>query len=70
LIVGIKTLIAMRTLREKTAGNFITQQVVNLDTKVNEPLLVVSLFTQKCGLLKEKSNKKENSSNNSSIYNY
>jgi hypothetical protein len=69
LIVGIKTLIAIRTLREKTAGDFITPQVFNLDTKVNEPLLLVSLFTQKCGLLKEKSSKKENSSNNSNIYN-
>ncbi len=36
LIVGIKTLIAIRTLREKTAGNFITPQVINLDTDINQ----------------------------------
>ena len=40
----------MWTLREKTAGDFITQQVINLDTKVNEPLLLVSLSTQNCEL--------------------
>jgi len=50
LIIGIKTLIAMWTLRGKTAGDFITQQAINLDTKVNEPLLLVSLSTKKCGL--------------------
>jgi len=34
------------------------------------PLLLVSLSTQKCALLKEKSNKKEKGNNNSNIYRY
>jgi hypothetical protein len=68
LIRGIKTLIAIGAPREKTAGDCIIAQVVNLDELDNEPLLVVSLSSQKCALLKEKSNKKEKGNNNSILY--
>jgi hypothetical protein len=57
----------MRTLREKQQGILSLHRYLNLDTNVDEPLLQVSLFTQNCGLLKEKSNKKENSGSNSNF---
>lgn len=59
LIIGIKTLIAIRTLREKTAGDFITPQVFNLDTKVNEPLLPVSYSHKNVDSKRKKVTKKE-----------
>jgi hypothetical protein len=59
LITGIKTLIAIRTQREKTAGDCIIPQVINLDENHNAPLLMVSLSPQICGLSKEKVTKKK-----------
>jgi len=57
--MGIKTLIAIWTLREKATGDYIPTWVINPDTRHKVPLLPVSLSTQKCESLKEKSSKKE-----------
>jgi hypothetical protein len=57
--MGIKALIAIWTLREKATGDYILTWVINPDTRHKVPLLPVSLSTQKCEYLKEKSSKKE-----------
>jgi len=52
--MGIKTLIAIWTLREKATGDYIPTWVINPDTRHKVPLLPVSLSTQKCEYLKKK----------------
>jgi len=44
---------------KKQQGILSTHRSLTLTANRKEPLLVVSLFTQKCALLKEKSSKKE-----------
>jgi len=43
----------------KSTGDYIPTWVINPDTRHKVPLLPVSLSTQKCEYLKEKSSKKE-----------
>jgi hypothetical protein len=53
----------LNTKGKNSRGFYHSLGIKNLDTKGNHLPAVVSYSQKKCGLLKEKSNKKENSSN-------
>jgi hypothetical protein len=57
--MGIKALIVIWPPREKTAADFISPWVINPDVRKMRRCRWLGLYTQKCGLLKEKKNQKK-----------